>query len=58
LLTIVLVQVKVPPEMIALIIGVDRIVDMTRTMPNVTSDLLCSMWVAKRERERAHHEQV
>ncbi len=47
LLTIVLSQVGVPPEMVALIIGVDRIVDMTRTMPNVTSDLLCSVWVAR-----------
>ena len=53
LLTIVLAQVGVPPEMIALIIGTDRIVDMTRTMPNVTSDLLCSMWLAKREQRRA-----
>lgn len=56
LLTIVLSQVGVPPEMIALIIGTDRIVDMTRTMPNVTSDLLCSMWLAKREQERADRE--
>lgn len=47
LLTIVLAQVNVPPEMIALILGTDRIVDMTRTMPNVTSDLLCSMWLAR-----------
>jgi Na+/H+-dicarboxylate symporter len=46
----------VPPEMIALIIGTDRIVDMTRTMPNVTSDLLCSMWIAKTEQARARHE--
>jgi Na+/H+-dicarboxylate symporter len=56
LLTIVLAQVGVPPEMIALIIGTDRIVDMTRTMPNVTSDLLCSMWLAKTEQVRAQHE--
>lgn len=39
--------------MIALVIGTDRIVDMTRTMPNVTSDLLCSAWVAKHERRHA-----
>jgi DAACS family dicarboxylate/amino acid:cation (Na+ or H+) symporter len=50
LLTIVLAQVGVPPAMIALIIGVDRLVDMTRTLPNVTSDLLCSIWIARRER--------
>ncbi len=49
LLTIVLHQVGVPPDMIGLILGVDRIVDMTRTIPNVTSDLVCSMWVGRAE---------
>ena len=49
LLAIVLAQVGVEPGMIALILGTDRIVDMTRTMPNVTSDLVCSLWLAKRE---------
>jgi dicarboxylate/amino acid:cation (Na+ or H+) symporter, DAACS family len=47
LLAIVLTQVGVPPDMLALIIGVDRIVDMTRTVPNVTSDLACALWIAK-----------
>jgi DAACS family dicarboxylate/amino acid:cation (Na+ or H+) symporter len=49
LLSIVLSQVGVQPEMIALILGTDRIVDMTRTMPNVTSDLICSLWLARKE---------
>ncbi len=49
LLAIVLSQVGVDPAMLGLIIGVDRLVDMTRTMPNIMSDLLCAMWVAKRE---------
>ncbi|MBL8749642.1 MAG: dicarboxylate/amino acid:cation symporter [Planctomycetes bacterium] len=49
LLAIVLTQVGVPPEMLALILGVDRLVDMTRTIPNVTSDLVCSLWLARRE---------
>jgi DAACS family dicarboxylate/amino acid:cation (Na+ or H+) symporter len=49
LLALVLVRVGVPPDMIGLILGVDRIIDMTRTVPNVTSDLLCTLWVAKRE---------
>jgi Na+/H+-dicarboxylate symporter len=49
LLAIVLTQVGVPAEMLALILGVDRLVDMTRTVPNVTSDLVCSMWLARRE---------
>ena len=49
LLAVVLTQVGVPAELLALILGVDRLVDMTRTVPNVTSDLVCSLWLAKRE---------
>jgi Na+/H+-dicarboxylate symporter len=49
LLAVVLIQVGLPPEMLALILGVDRLVDMTRTMPNVTSDLVCSLWLSRRE---------
>jgi Na+/H+-dicarboxylate symporter len=49
LLAIVLTQVGVPAEFLALILGVDRLVDMTRTVPNVTSDLVCSLWLARRE---------
>jgi proton glutamate symport protein len=33
----------VPPSGIALIIGVDRILDMSRTTANVTDDLLASL---------------
>ncbi|MBL8736548.1 MAG: dicarboxylate/amino acid:cation symporter [Planctomycetes bacterium] len=49
LLAVVLTQVGVPAELLALILGVDRLVDMTRTIPNVTSDLVCSLWIARRE---------
>ncbi len=49
LLAVVLMQVGVPAEMLALILGVDRLVDMTRTIPNVTSDLVCSLWLSRRE---------
>lgn len=49
LLAVVLAQVGVPAELLALILGVDRLVDMTRTIPNVTSDLVCSLWLARRE---------
>ncbi len=49
LLAVVLAQIQVPPELLALILGVDRLVDMTRTIPNVTSDLVCSLWLARRE---------
>jgi Na+/H+-dicarboxylate symporter len=49
LLAVVLTTIGVPPEMLALILGVDRLVDMTRTVPNVTSDLVCSLWLARRD---------
>jgi DAACS family dicarboxylate/amino acid:cation (Na+ or H+) symporter len=49
LLALVLEQVGVPAGMLALILGVDRLVDMTRTVPNVCSDLVGSLWVARSE---------
>lgn len=49
LLAVVLMQFDIPPEYLGLILGVDRLLDMSRTMPNVVSDLLCAMWVARRE---------
>ncbi|MFQ5724455.1 MAG: dicarboxylate/amino acid:cation symporter, partial [Terriglobia bacterium] len=39
LLMVVLVVVKLPPEAIALVLGVDRILDMCRTTVNVTGDV-------------------
>jgi DAACS family dicarboxylate/amino acid:cation (Na+ or H+) symporter len=49
LLVMVLGMVGVPGEGIALILGVDRILDMCRTVPNVTGDLLASIWVTRSE---------
>jgi DAACS family dicarboxylate/amino acid:cation (Na+ or H+) symporter len=49
LLVMVLGMVGVPGEGIALVLGVDRILDMCRTVPNVTGDLLTSVVVAKSE---------
>jgi DAACS family dicarboxylate/amino acid:cation (Na+ or H+) symporter len=43
-------MVGIPGEGIALILGVDRILDMARTVPNVTGDLLASVVVARSER--------
>jgi Na+/H+-dicarboxylate symporter len=50
-LTIVLTQLGIPLEGIALVVGVERILDMTRTVVNVTGDTCCSVWVAKTEGE-------
>jgi DAACS family dicarboxylate/amino acid:cation (Na+ or H+) symporter len=49
LLVMVLVMVGVPGEGIALILGVDRILDMARTVPNVTGDLITSLYITKSE---------
>ncbi len=50
-LTIVLNQLGIPLEGIALVVGVERILDMARTAVNVTGDTTCSVWVAKTEGE-------
>ena len=49
MLAMVLDQVGLPVEGIALIIGVDRLLDMTRTAVNVTGDSMVSLIVAKSE---------
>jgi len=48
-LAMVLKQVNLPVEGIALIIGVDRLLDMARTAVNVTGDAVVSVIVAKSE---------
>jgi len=50
-LTIVLTQLGIPLEGIALVVGVERILDMARTAVNVTGDTACAVWVAKTEGE-------
>jgi dicarboxylate/amino acid:cation (Na+ or H+) symporter, DAACS family len=49
LLVMILVMVGIPAEAIALVLGVDRILDMSRTVPNVTADLLTSVVIARSE---------
>lgn len=51
LLAGVLAQVGLPAEGIALILGVDRILDMTRTAVNVTGDATVTMIVSRSEGE-------
>jgi len=51
MLAMVLKQVGLPVEGIALIIGVDRLLDMTRTAVNISSDCTVSCIVAKSEGE-------
>jgi len=51
MLAMVLQQVNLPVEGIALIIGVDRLLDMTRTAVNITGDCMVACVVAKSEGE-------
>lgn len=51
MLAMVLGQVGLPVEGIGLIIGVDRLLDMTRTAVNVTGDAMVSVIIAKSEDE-------
>ncbi|NMH63579.1 dicarboxylate/amino acid:cation symporter [Shewanella salipaludis] len=51
MLAMVLNQVGLPVEGIALIIGVDRLLDMVRTAVNVTGDTVATVIIAKSEGE-------
>ncbi len=52
LIGLILVQVNVPAGAIALVLGVDRILDMCRTTVNVTADLTTAIFVARSEKGR------
>jgi Na+/H+-dicarboxylate symporter len=45
MLTLVLQSIGIPLEGIALILGVERFLDMARTMVNVSSDLSCTVFI-------------
>jgi DAACS family dicarboxylate/amino acid:cation (Na+ or H+) symporter len=49
LIVTVLAQVGIQPEMLALVLGVDRLVDMARTVPNVTGDLVGVLVISRSE---------
>jgi len=49
LIMIVMAQVGVPPDGIAIVFGVDRLLDMGRTVVNVMGDLVCAAWVERAE---------
>jgi len=51
MLAMVLQQVGLPVEAIGLIIGVDRLLDMTRTAVNITGDAMVTTVVAKSEQQ-------
>jgi dicarboxylate/amino acid:cation (Na+ or H+) symporter, DAACS family len=49
LIMVVLATVGVPPESLAVILGVDRILDMCRTTVNVIGDMSATVYVARTE---------
>lgn len=49
-LSMVLVSVGLPVEGIALIMGIDRILDMMRTAVNITGDAVCTTIIAAQEK--------
>jgi Na+/H+-dicarboxylate symporter len=51
MLSLVLTSVGLPLEGLAVIAGIDRILDMARTTVNVTGDLMVSVLIAKSEGE-------
>ena len=51
MLSMVLTQVGLPVEAIGIILGIDRILDMSRTVVNITGDAVCTLIVAKTENE-------
>ncbi|MEY8752490.1 dicarboxylate/amino acid:cation symporter [Alkalicoccobacillus gibsonii] len=54
MLAMVLSSVGLPAEGIALVIGVDRILDMMRTSVNITGDAACAVIVDHGERKNGH----
>lgn len=52
MIVIVLQSVGIPAEGIGLVMGVDRLLDMCRTVLNVTGDLVCAQVVDYSERKR------
>ncbi len=50
MLAMVLESVNLPVEGIALIIGIDRLIDMTRTAVNCFGDLVCALYITESEK--------
>jgi len=51
ILSTILIAAGIPPVAVVLLLGVDRVLDMTRTMVNVTGDLTACLFFDKRMQE-------
>lgn len=54
-LMLILISIGIPGESIALIYGVDRILDMSRTVLNVTGDMTAAVYIAHTEKQLPGH---
>lgn len=52
MLAMVLQSVGLPVEGIALIIGIDRLLDMARTAVNTTGDITCAAYITESEKRK------
>ena len=52
MLAMVLASVGLPVEGIGLIIGIDRLLDMSRTAINISGDAACALYIAETEKNR------
>ncbi len=52
MLAMVLNQIGLPVEGIALIIGVDRLLDMMRTSLNITGDAACAYIISEKDKRK------
>lgn len=53
MLTMVLTSVGLPVEGVALVLAVDRILDMTRTAVNITGDAACALVISEAEEKQS-----
>ncbi|MCP6565092.1 cation:dicarboxylase symporter family transporter, partial [Klebsiella pneumoniae] len=53
MLAMVLTAVDLNPAAIGIIIGIDRLLDMTRTAVNITGDAACAFMISKQEDRKA-----
>ena len=56
ILSTILIAAGIPPVAVVLLLGVDRVLDMTRTMVNVTGDLTACLFFDKRIKVDGHPE--
>ena len=58
ILSTILIAAGIPPVGVILLLGVDRLLDMTRTMVNVTGDLTACLFFDKRTKEEPSQENL